>query len=311
MTAKIFNYTKDKVLVDGDIGIEIEVEPKRNAKLPIINNTHWQTKEEGSLRNGGQEYVTKGPLNFDSNFMTNIESLTNSLRKVAKENNYRTSVHVHVNMTNKSLVQTFTVLTSYWLLENLLFKYCGEDRESNNFCLRLKDAEGVVTSVENSLNYSNPIIDYTDNLRYGGVNLNALWKFGSLEFRGMRGTISPTEIYDWASTLHTLSEWSIKLFSNPKEVMDYYYDNSWKNLVNNFTVRSVKDTCLKIKDAEELVDENAYRLIGMTYKMDWKKYQENMNFNLKKKLNSKKAQYSISDEPEIDLTFPYPYPIYN
>ena len=143
------------------------------------------------------------------------------------------------------------------------------------FCLRLKDAEGVIKTVSKSLEYVTPFNDYSDNIRYSGLNLSALYKFGSLEFRGMRGTVNPNEIYEWSTVLNDIVNLSAKEFSSPQDVLDYYYRNSWVSFAYKLIKsKSVRECISSIPAATELVEENAYRLLGIAYKHNWKTYQK-------------------------------------
>ena len=283
-------FTRYRKIINGNIGIEIEVEPKKGKTLPIINRGCWETKDENSLRNGGKEYVTKSPLLYDKDYSKNINELTASLNeKEVEVNSFRTSVHVHLNMTQKTLNELWTIITCYWLMENLLFKYCGEDRENNHFCLRLKDAEGVIKLVDTALEYSSPFCQFIDSYRYGGLNLSALYKFGSLEFRGMRGSVSEGEIRTWSSALYEMSELSTTFFRSPQEVLDYYYNNSVDKIIDMLFPLYLNKFLKSLDKKKDLVDENAYRLLGIAYKHNWNSYAMLMQkciANQKKSSNS-------------------------
>lgn len=44
----------------GSVGLELEVEAQN--PLPVVNEKSWKTKDDGSLRGFGAEYVSKGPI---------------------------------------------------------------------------------------------------------------------------------------------------------------------------------------------------------------------------------------------------------
>ena len=289
-------FTKNRKLITGDIGLELEIEPKEGKTLPIINNTVWMTVNEDSLRYGGKEYITTQPLLHDGNYLKNIDKLTKNFNpSEVNVDTFRTSTHVHLNMTQKQMVQVWTIVVAYWLIENLLFKYCGEDREGNHFCLRLKDAEGVINVLNRALNYENPFMDFNNNIRYGGLNLNALYKFGSLEFRGMRGTINCREIECWSTALYEMSELAISFFKNPQELMDFYYNNGIDPLIDLLFPNKLNLFLKGITNREKLVKENAYKLIGIAYKFNWNNYNNTIQKRVKeleKKLNKQKPAQS-------------------
>lgn len=277
MSDKLIDYTRTKTKIAGDIGLELEVEPLPNRTLPVINTGNWETKSEGSLRNGGMEYITKTALKKNLDYSRRIKELTDQLNdNIADVNSFRTSLHVHLNMKEKTLTEVWTICTAYWLVENLLFEYCGEDRKSNHFCLRLKDAEGIINHLRDAIEMPNPLLDFSDNLRYGGLNLAALYKFGSLEFRGMRGTIDPVVIETWSTALYELSRLSTTYFNNPQEVMDFYYYHGHEELINVLFPKKLNLFLKGMKNSKDMIDENAYRLIGFAYKCNWKNYTEQL-----------------------------------
>lgn len=294
-------YTNEKKVVEGDVGIEIEVEPVQGKILPVINDNIWTTKSEGSLRDGGLEYVTTLPIKVDSSFRSSIEQLTSKLEQSWVSTGFRTSIHVHKNATKMTMTQLWTSIIAYWLVENLLFEYCGEDRKSNLFCLRLKDAEGVTNYVSSAMeSYHRPFGNLTDAIRYGGLNLNALWKFGSLEFRGMRGSIDTEEIEIWSRSLNDMVENTIKNFKNPESLMDFYYKNDWKSVVMLLFPNKMGEFMTSLHHGSQLVEENAYRLIKLAYKNDWNHYDKIVKTNIKtlsaKKSKGKKISFASMDD---------------
>jgi hypothetical protein len=195
----------------GLLGVEVEVEslkdflPRHGDALDAWNVTH-----DGSLRGESAEYVFKEPLGARA-AINAVNKLRGVLEPVELNWSFRTSVHVHVNVLSLTQQQLNNFLYSYLLLEDVLMAFCGNTREGNRFCLRVKDAEGVVDALVNIIKgkgYLN--LPRQDVNRYSSLNVDALQKFGSLEFRGMRGTLDKDVINVWINALVRLRKFAME-----------------------------------------------------------------------------------------------------
>lgn len=288
---KVQEFTRKREEINGDVGIEIEVE----AKSPVlVESDVWSTKDEGSLR-GGKEYVTKYPIFCDTLLKDRIEYVTKRVDTPKAKVDYksdRTSVHIHKNVTKFTTSQVWAICTAYWLLENVLFKYCGDSRESNSFCLRLKDAEGLMKQALLDFSYEKPFGSLrAELLKYAGLNIATIYRLGSLEFRGMKGSVDPQEIYNWTIGINHLCEKTRLQFSNPEEIMDWYFKNGPTKLIDLLLFNPIKNEINKIKKVNDLVEENAFRLIDLAYGRDWNAYEAKLEGVMKKKKTPKKPAF--------------------
>ena len=113
-------------------GIEVEYENYRGtAHRP---SPEWQIKDDGSLRNGGIEYVFRRPLAINSSH-TAIDSLWEMASSLRLKPSPRTGIHVHVNCLDYSLSQILDILTNYVLMEPFLFAYVGPLRDESILCV--------------------------------------------------------------------------------------------------------------------------------------------------------------------------------
>ena len=199
--------------VKGLFGIEIEAEGKG---MKAIDTAFWQSEDDGSLRGRFPdtriEWVLKKPIVLEK-VMPALKELT-ELQKTAKINfSFRTSVHVHVNMHELTHPQVLNVIYTYLLLEEPLLSFCGEERKANRFCLRLKDAEGLMEDLQKVfIGGEGALFGIAPNaIRYASINLEALKKYGSMEFRGMRGTMDVNIIHTWVEILNKIREYSMKM----------------------------------------------------------------------------------------------------
>lgn len=181
------------------VGIEIEVENYRIAKqlAPI-----WIPKEDGSLRNGGRELVTEyGTRVFQAHeALQNVQENFALERKAAatyNEFNERCSVHIHIDVRNLSMQQLNSVLLTYMLFEHPLFRFAGEDRYDNIFCVPL--AQSVAG--QKGVSFAN-LLQSAE--KYSALNFKTLREFGTLEFRHMEGNDNADRIFRWILCIASL-----------------------------------------------------------------------------------------------------------
>lgn len=199
-------------------GIEIEVEGRR---LPE-KVKFFETKNDGSLRGESFEYVFNKPLNLSTSIKA-IEGLVDAFkdRDTVLDMSYRTSVHVHVNVSNleKNSISVFLYVT--FLLEKILVKYCGDIREGNRFCLRMVDAEYKLDELARFISGKGFLIDNQNTVKYSAINIHPISTQGSVEFRSMKGTVDVKTLTDWLSALNNIYEYA-KRFETIKQVSDHY-----------------------------------------------------------------------------------------
>lgn len=258
----------------GDIGIEIEVEGKE--PMPTIDSDWWKCKTENSLRFYGMEYYTTRPLLVGQELSDAIDFMCKQINsKKLIENTNRTSIHTHHNMTKMTALEILNCICAFWIVENVLANYCGEDREMNLFCLRLKDAEAVIDEVITSLD-SNPVFSTLGNtVRYAGLNTCALNTFGSLEIRLKQGTTSPTEIHEWAYNMYNLFNVASFQFNNPEQLFEYYVNHTSKQFLELlFGGFFAEKLMTQVPSYKSLMEESATLVVELAYAKDWPQWHQ-------------------------------------
>lgn len=205
----------------GDVGIEIEVEG-RNLTADV--DPRWNVVADGSLRGESYEYVLRKPLPI-ADVRNVLEALAGNLKDAGSklDFSFRTSVHVHINCQDLTYTQYLNMLYTYFLLEEPFMTFCGKERKGNRFCLRLQDAEGMLDTY-NMLFRSGEraIFDIPHNaVRYSAMNIEATQKYGSLEFRGMRGNLDVDYIEQWVGAIYRLREFA-RGMNSPTDVYNLY-----------------------------------------------------------------------------------------
>lgn len=214
---------------NGSFGIEIETEGKN---LTNLVPPQWKIENDGSLRgrfpDEAAEYVLRKPLELQKA----IDAVT-QLRKIqdevqAKLNfSFRTSVHVHVNVQQLTFNQYLNMIYTYLLLEEPLVRYCGKERVGNRFCLRLQDAEGLMDYLFMLFRQGHGALKHIhgDAVRYASINVAATSKYGSLEFRSLKGNMDIDYITTWLQALDNLRSFAQE-HANPQIIHDLFVNST-------------------------------------------------------------------------------------
>jgi hypothetical protein len=156
------------------------------------------------------------------------------------------------------------------------------------FCLRLADADGVLKVSCKDLKDKSPFQHIkSDKIRYSSQNLNAVPKFGSIEYRGMRGVTDPVIIDTWSDELYKMVT-SSKKYSDPADLMDKFANLDKKDFLKSLFSNSFVDTLITIPNWRALMDADVGRLIELGYFHDWTQYSEKIEKNrLNNRINEK------------------------
>lgn len=204
----------------GTVGIEIEVE---GSKLPRSQTpAPWAYHTDGSLRGEeNAEYVLQQPVEFRE-VKPSLDVLWAKFREMNSrlDDSNRTSVHVHLNVQEFFFNRLTSLMALYFTFEEVLTEWCGEHRVGNLFCLRAKDAPAIISQIRRFIR-SDGKAQIQEHHHYSGLNANALHKFGSLEFRSLRGCSDPETILDWVSILERLYVLSGE-FTDPRDVCNAF-----------------------------------------------------------------------------------------
>ena len=256
----------------GIIGLEIEVEGHRLPNPEVF----WRREVDGSLKaEETAEYVLARPAKDENELLEALKYL-DGLYKTYKsrvDDSVRAGVHVHINCQDLTIVELYTFICLYLVLENVLVKFCGQWREGNLFCLRASDAEFLLEELAAAIETgSHRNILWSDNLRYASINVKALGDYGSLEFRAMRGTRDLNLIGQWALLLYHLKEAS-KGFQNPADVVQRFSLETPLTFIKNVLGPFEKMVAISDKkEYEAMLYEGMRNAQDIAYTTDWSKY---------------------------------------
>lgn len=290
------------------IGVEIEVEGDFNNLNPG-GMKDWVVEHDHSLRNG-IEFILRPPKTL-VNFKASLKQFESAIKDCNIVPSIRTSIHVHVNVSHFTFQQVVNFLFLYWCVEDILVGMNGEEREGNLFCLRASDAEGIFWNLLDSYKKGRPLsTNVNNNLRYAALNLASLSKFGTLEFRFIRGAVDIDEIFQWTSNLHDFV-YSSTRFKSPVEIINRLSDPTalledmsfskpfvtemkrWsKNLYPDMMRRNYSTLLIVAKDIEKMSKPLRTSFIHSTEdavpRPAWMRYAH-------------PPQIEIDEEPEVDL----------
>jgi len=191
-------------------GVEFEIEYKRGVEFKRAPEGWSVDPDEHSIRNG-LEYVMDRPEDLISVRRT-IDKFSEVVPTDIVNDNGYAGTHVHCNVSDLTKNQLFNFILTYLSMENVLSKrFFGEDREGSLFCLRLSDADYLEKILRRVVVEDNLRLLEQENIRYCSLNVLSLFKYGTLEFRGLRGDGDYERVKDWIVVIHALKEFSRKV----------------------------------------------------------------------------------------------------
>lgn len=204
--------TDELILPWGKVGIEIETENCRTSNMQQISK-HWDIHQDGSLRNHGMEFVTKGGL-VGKDIVDALDVFCPWAVKSKLTIGYpRAGIHIHLDCTDMDVgrgdLKTFLAL--YAILEHTLFGYAGEWRRHCGFCDGISDGRKNLEIIKYLVNEedidSRTFVDQLNRYdRYAGLNLQSLNKYGTIEFRHLETTFDTRRILNWINIIFRLKK---------------------------------------------------------------------------------------------------------
>lgn len=259
----------------GTVGIEIEVEgsrlPKDNTPAP------WGYHVDNSLRGSDNaEYVLNKPVEFAgvAPCLDKLWARFSECKSVIDDSN-RTSVHIHLNVQNFHFNRLTSLMALYFTFEEILTEWCGDHRVGNLFCLRAKDAPAIISQIKKFIR-TDGNSNLQDHHHYAGLNANALHKFGSLEFRSLRGVSDPKVIIDWVGILERLYTLSAE-FTDPRDICGIFSAEGPTSFFYSILGDKAKTVLDGVSMNEDAIKESLYQGVRMAqdlcYCRDWGLFQ--------------------------------------
>lgn len=208
------------VLPTSFIGLEHEYEGVKDSTLPKHTFADfWTYHEEGSLKDHGAEYVFATPM-FGVDAYNALEWLVAHAKDSGWKCTKRTGIHVHIDVRDLTVPQLAGMCILYAAVEPILYAWVGEGRDTSHFCIPLYRADeallGACSIIRSAFNDDkedgHSALGVAEEFqRYAGFNLQALHKFGSIEFRHLQTTHELSRIVDWVNMVMSLKAAAFKL----------------------------------------------------------------------------------------------------
>jgi hypothetical protein len=194
-------------------GVEIEVEQCTGVRKVRDLVERWSVVEDGSLRNGGREFVSP-PTAIDP-LVSMIDGFYEAFHKCGWQASARTGVHVHMDMRPRTLDELGAIATLYALLEPALFQIAGAQRDQCIYCVPWYAAPNDALHLGALLNTVSARPDraaatfsrgVADTCKYSALYFEPLRRFGTIEFRAAPTYTTAAELIYWVQTLTRLVE---------------------------------------------------------------------------------------------------------
>ncbi len=207
------------VLPKDFLGLEFEFENVTRSIDPALDWACLVTnKEDGSLRNYGQEFVFERPL-----FGKDATDVIRGLCAHAKKNKYttglRTGIHVHIDARNIGYPQLRWWLVLNALLEPAIYRWVGAGREENVFCLPWYSTDAVLPVLREIYRKEGTELGLAASRlaqkKYSGLNLDCLRRFGSIEYRHLQTTTDADRVLRWVNICQRFKAASDELANKP------------------------------------------------------------------------------------------------
>jgi hypothetical protein len=237
----IRSYRESPEFLDNNlVGIEIELEnfnPGRNID-PVFSN-YWNLTDDPSLRNNGIEFILRNPLaGHDLN--TALELASPYIANATAGERTSTHVHLDIRAWDESLAQNFLLL--YSVMEPILFRYIGADREANIYCWPFYNTEHILRNIGRMLHRragrfrSSGFVNFfnRDSDKYGAINLASPRTLGSLEFRHFKGTTDIEEIKQWINIIFAMKIAAGDLSTDLEETYGQLEEHDYNSIITKY-----------------------------------------------------------------------------
>lgn len=188
------------------MGLELEVENYHYDMGGSVLSA-WNVIPDHSLRNSGAEFVLKSPQR-GANLRTAIDELADYVEGKDLNLSHRCSLHVHLDMRNKTIKDIEKLYRLYVLFEPALYHVGQKDRYENIYCPGMTHATEQVKEAAQAFSSQ-----HMDNLiaygcKYTGFNFQTLNTLGTVEIRTHSGSLHRQDIHNWVRILQAIIKYA-------------------------------------------------------------------------------------------------------
>jgi hypothetical protein len=204
------NFDADIVKSDGSISGQGKLGVRQEGREEE-KKSYWKYKYDGSVH-GGEPYEFASPILKGKNGVEQVKLICSAMRQAGFYSNATAGVHVHLGAKDLELDTFKNVCYNFTKFEPLIDMIVPADRRwSNAF---FSESFSKYSDFENRLDRATTFDTLVNLLmgreRYFAVNLQAYYRFGTIEFRKLIGTNDDRLIIWYLYFLHYLLEASKK-----------------------------------------------------------------------------------------------------
>jgi len=191
------------------IGLEYEWENSSKIMYPNSFLQYYSVKSDGSLREGGREFVFKGPLS--GTLLLNAINAMDELARAGKfTSSYRTSLHCHMDMCETFYPDDIILLGMlYCITEPFVYRYIGNGRDGCNYCIpwysHPQHYQVFLECVAQGKNFDSSTngaqLKNSKQFKYSGLNFFSLGDFGTIEWRHAPVNMQRDKIIQWINII--------------------------------------------------------------------------------------------------------------
>jgi hypothetical protein len=169
------------------------------------------------------------------------------------------------------------MVCAYIILEEFFIRFCDKSRDGNLFCLPTYSASALLSQIRQTCEKDDVHMMHTDNIRYASINVNSLFKYGSVEFRSLESTYNFNKIEKWCNMLYQL-KLAAQQYDSPSDLLMSFSKNDYEPMIKAIMGEHAGDF-LKHEDLLKVVRSGILRAQDIAFSRDW----SSRNLNIFKK----------------------------
>lgn len=260
-----------------ELGIEFELEGENLRNIvPALNAKgcdYWGAHMDGSLRSGGLEFTFNKALNRVDARKAIQDFWSVAAEKAKVENSERCSTHMHLNFQHMSIMQVYSFLTLFYMLELPFFQRFAPERIGNGYCMPMFECSTIAQNFARNVREGVMRHGMKGSERYCALNVASLSEHGSLECRMLGESSNADKPLEWMDILLELYDY---VKNNPRMTPEEIL-NSFQVGYSDFTQQHFPKAWEAIKDVknvEKLLQFGVYAVQDFVYAVDWQVTKE-------------------------------------
>jgi hypothetical protein len=255
--------------VEDEIGVELELEgeglPNAFEKLKQTGCDYWKMARDGSLNESGREFTFTKALNR-VHAKKAIQAFYAVFDKEAQlDVSSRCSTHMHLNFQHMSMMQVYSFITLFTILEQPLFEVYAPERmagEASGYCVPSHKCPQHVQKLNSSLKKG----AFNPTQKYRALNTEPLASYGSIECRMLGGSPNADKPLQWMEILLEIYD---HIKNNPKLTPQELLDTDDFAAFVEQNLPKVWNGIKHLTNVKDLFQQAIERSYSYAYAVDW------------------------------------------